>query len=73
MWTVKSGIDTPKGKYFPKTDNLVNEIMEAATFAGLESFDVLVDGVYVDTPADLQAQNFSDVKTVSIEPYDTAG
>jgi hypothetical protein len=73
MWTLKAGINTPKGMYNAKGDDLAEEIKNAARFAGLEAFNVKVDGKYVDTPADLKATNFDGVKTVSIEPYDTAG
>ncbi len=73
MWTLVNGIVTPRGTYKAKSDDLVAEVKAAAKFAGLESFNVKIDGVYVDTPADLTKANMSEVGTVSVEPYDAAG
>lgn len=73
MWTLKKGIQTPAGLYNAESDELIPEIMKAAKFAGLESFNVKVDGEYVDNPGDMEATDFSEVTTVEIEAYDTAG
>ena len=73
MWTLTKGIKTPKGMFTPTGGDLIEEINNAARFAGLESFNVKVDGEYVDTAADMAATDFDEVDTVEIEPYDTAG
>lgn len=73
MWTLKSGIKTPKGMYTPEGNNLLDEITNAARFAGLNSFNVKVNGAYVDTVEDLTHTDFAGVTSVEIEPYDVAG
>ncbi len=72
-WTLKAGIKTPAGMFTAKGNDLLDEINNAARFAGLDAFNVKVNGKYVDTPEDLTKTDFTGVKTVEIEPYDVAG
>ena len=73
MWKVKAnGIKTPKGMYKPDTENVKDAIYQAARFAGLESFDVVIDGRFIETEAQLTETDMTKVATVEIKPYDTA-
>ena len=72
-WTVKAnGIKTPAGMYKPDTTDLKDAIYQAARFAGLNEFDVIVDGNHIDTEEDLLATDMTRVAVVEIKAYDTA-
>ena len=78
-WTLRKGIATPRGVYVPKTDDLTTELIEAAKFAGLEAFNVKIDGGYVDDPTKLHTNSIAalaaeaSIEAVEVEAYDTAG
>lgn len=70
----KCKIKTPVGMVKPiDEDNVVASIFAAAKDAGLRDFNVKVDGNYVDNPTELDGLDFTDVETVELEAYDTAG
>ena len=67
-------IHTPNGDYKPQSDDLKAELVNAAKHAGLESFRVKIDGVYVDNPEQLYTDSVAAINTsISVERYDTAG
>jgi hypothetical protein len=78
MWTVGKGINTPRGAYVPKSDNLKLELVNAAKHAGLEAFNVKIDGKYYE-PDELPTNSIKaliqDVKVEAVETVarDTAG
>ncbi len=78
-WGTRKGIATPRGVYVPKTDDLTNELKAAAKFAGLEAFNVKIDGTYVDDPTHLHTNSVAAlaaearVEAIEVEAYDTAG
>lgn len=78
MWTTGKGIKTPKGIYVPKTDDLKAELVKAAESAGLEAFNVKIDGKYYE-PDELPTNSIKaliqDVKVEAVETVarDTAG
>jgi hypothetical protein len=78
-WTIRKGFNTPKGIYTPKTDDLTVELVAAAEFAGLDSFNVKIDGHYVDDPTALQTNSIKalvadvSIESVEVEARDTAG
>ncbi len=79
MWTIGTGIMTPNGFYMPKTDDLRKELVEAAKFAGLNAFNVKIDGNYVETPEALHTNSLAalaapaSIESVEVEAHDTAG
>ncbi len=78
-WTIAKGINTPAGTYNPVTDDLTKELVAAAKFAGLTTFNVRIDGHYVDDPTALQTNSIAalaaqaSVEAVGVEAHDTAG
>ena len=78
-WTVRKGINTPKGTYIPQSDDLAEELKKAAEYAGLEAFNVKIDGHYVNDPSALQTNSIAalseqaSIEAVEVEPFDTAG
>jgi hypothetical protein len=79
MWTVSRGINTPKGVYVPQSDNLSKELVEAAKFAGINAFNVKIDGMYYDEPGKLPTNSIAaltqdvSVESVEIKARDIAG
>lgn len=77
-WTVRKGIQTPRGVYVPKTDDLAKELKAAADFAGLEAFNVKIDGKYfeeAELPTNSIKALIQDVGVEAVEAVarDTAG
>lgn len=78
-WTIAKGIKTPRGAYVPKTNNLTDELVAAAKFAGIESFNVKIDGMYYDDPDKLPTNDLSAInkdiaiENIEVEARDTAG
>jgi hypothetical protein len=71
MWTVRKGIATPKGVYVPKSDNLKAELVAAAKFAGLEAFNVKIDGKYFE-PEELPTNSIESlIQSVGVEAVET--
>ena len=78
-WNVARGITTPRGVYTPQSDDLARELVEAAKFAGLRTFNVKIDGYYVPDPSALQTNSIAAlaaeaiIEAVEVEAHDVAG
>ena len=78
-WTTRKGIQTPKGVYVPKTDDLVKELKAAADFAELEAFNVKIGGNYVESETRLHTNSVAaltastSIEAVTVEARDIAG
>jgi len=74
-------IETPKGVYSPKSDDLVEEIRAAALFSSLSHFRLYLNDVQIMKVEDLPATRISDLPKITgieqpkirLDPYDRAG
>ncbi len=83
VWTNLKAINTPKGAYLPKSDDLKKEIMSAAEYAGLSNFRVRINGLQIDSAEQLPCDSIKALihtvtiegvePTVAVERYDKAG
>jgi hypothetical protein len=80
MWTIeKQVINLPGNRtYIPKTDDLTVELIAAAKAAGLEAFNVKINGHYFE-PSELPTNSIKaiiqkiSVEAVEVSARDTAG
>lgn len=72
-------IHTPRGDYVCQSDDIETEAKAAAKFAGLRNFNFRINGLYINSPAELPTKSIAalvqqmTIESADVTAFDTAG